>query len=50
MAPPLSDALVAARWLEEDGRSYRLTAAGTRSLRGLGLEKVFNVRWEERTS
>lgn len=46
----LADALVAARWLEEDGRSYRLTAAGTRSLRGLGIEKVFNVRWEERTS
>src|SRR5687768_14605388 len=34
----LADALVAARWLEEDGRSYRLTAAGTRSLRGLGID------------
>ena len=27
----LADVLVAARWLEEDGPSYRLTAAGTRS-------------------
>jgi DNA-binding transcriptional ArsR family regulator len=34
----LADALVAARWLEEDGRSYRLTTAGTRSLRGLGID------------
>ena len=34
----LADALVAARWLEEDGRRYRLTAAGTRSLRGLGID------------
>jgi DNA-binding transcriptional ArsR family regulator len=34
----LADALVAERWLEEDGRSYRLTASGTRSLRGLGID------------
>jgi len=34
----LADALVAERWLEEDGRSYRLTPAGTRALRGLGID------------
>ena len=34
----LADALVAARWLEEDGRLYRLTSAGTEALRGLGIE------------
>ncbi len=55
----LADALVAQRWMEEDGRSYRLTPTGTRSLRALGivavtsagraqLTKVFNMRWEER--
>lgn len=34
----LADALVAARWLEEDGRLYRLTPSGTEALRGLGIE------------
>jgi DNA-binding transcriptional ArsR family regulator len=34
----LADALIAARWLEEDGRSYRLTPAGMQSLRALGIE------------
>lgn len=33
----LADALVAARWLEEDGRRYRLTPAGTHALGGLGI-------------
>ncbi len=34
----LADALVAQRWMEEDGRSYRLTPTGTRSLRALGID------------
>jgi DNA-binding transcriptional ArsR family regulator len=34
----LADALVAEGWLEDDGRSYRVTAKGTRSLRELGIE------------
>jgi DNA-binding transcriptional ArsR family regulator len=34
----LADALLAARWLEEDGRAYRITAAGTRRLRALGID------------
>ena len=34
----LADALVAGRWIEEDGRSYRLTPTGTRSLRALGID------------
>jgi len=34
----LADALVAERWLEEDGRSYRLTATGGRALRALGID------------
>jgi hypothetical protein len=34
----LADALVADRWMEEDGRSYRLTPTGTRTLRALGIE------------
>src|SRR6266702_7239928 len=34
----LADALVAEGWLEEDGRSYRLTPTGARSLRALGIE------------
>ncbi len=33
----LADALVAERWLEEDGRTYRLTSDGLRALRGLGI-------------
>ena len=36
----LADALIAARWLEDDGRRYRLTPTGTRSLRALGIEVV----------
>ena len=36
----LADALIAGRWLEDDGRSYRLTRTGTRSLRALGIEVV----------
>jgi hypothetical protein len=34
----LADALVAEQWLEEDGRSYRVTPAGRHGLRGLGIE------------
>ena len=34
----LADALVAECWLEDDGRGYRLTAKGTRTLRALGIE------------
>jgi DNA-binding transcriptional ArsR family regulator len=34
----LADALVAERWLEEDGRGYRVTPKGARSLRALGIE------------
>ena len=34
----LADALIAARWLEEDGRAYRLTPEGQRSLHGLGVD------------
>src|SRR5206468_793263 len=34
----LADALLAERWMEEDGRSYRLTPSGTRSLRALGID------------
>lgn len=34
----LADALVAERWLEEDGRCYRLTAAGRRALGALGID------------
>ena len=36
----LADALIAERWLEDDGRRYRLTPTGTRSLRALGIEVV----------
>ena|SRR5712691_3267051 len=34
----LADALVAERWLEDDGRGYRVTTKGERSLRALGIE------------
>jgi hypothetical protein len=34
----LADALIAARWREEDGRSYRLTPIGARALRALGVD------------
>ena len=34
----LADALLAERWMEEDGRSYRLTPSGTRALRALGID------------
>jgi DNA-binding transcriptional ArsR family regulator len=33
----LADALVAAGWLDDDGRAYRLTPTGTGSLRALGI-------------
>ncbi|HEV8153351.1 MAG TPA: metalloregulator ArsR/SmtB family transcription factor [Solirubrobacteraceae bacterium] len=36
----LADALIAERWLEDDGRCYRLTPAGTRSLHALGIDVV----------
>ena len=36
----LADALIAERWLEDDGRCYRLTPTGTRSLRALGIGVV----------
>jgi len=36
----LADALVAERWLEDDGRGYRLTPSGTRSLRALGIDAI----------
>ena len=34
----VADALIAERWMEEDGSTYRLTPTGTRSLRSLGIE------------
>ena len=34
----LADALVAARWIEEDGRHYRITPSGIRALRALGID------------
>jgi DNA-binding transcriptional ArsR family regulator len=34
----LADALVAARWIEEDGRHYRVTPDGLRALRALGID------------
>ena len=36
----LADALLAQRWLEDDGRRYRVTPTGTRSLRALGIDVV----------
>jgi DNA-binding transcriptional ArsR family regulator len=36
----LADALIRKRWLEDDGRGYRLTPTGTRSLRALGIDVV----------
>jgi DNA-binding transcriptional ArsR family regulator len=36
----LADALIAEHWLEDDGRCYRLTPAGTRSLCALGIDVV----------
>jgi len=36
----LADALIAERWLEDDGRRYRLTPIGTRSLRALRIDAV----------
>lgn len=37
----LADALVAAGWLEDDGRDYRLTPTGSSSLRALGIDPPF---------
>jgi len=34
----LADALVAERWLEDDGRGYQVTPLGARSLRALGID------------
>lgn len=34
----LADALVAERWLEDDGRAYRVTPAGARGLHALGID------------
>jgi DNA-binding transcriptional ArsR family regulator len=34
----LADALVAERWLEDDGRGYLVTPLGARSLRALGID------------
>lgn len=34
----LADALLAERWIEDDGQRYRVTPAGTRSLRAIGIE------------
>ena len=36
----LADALIARRWLEDDGHRYRLTPTGVRSLRAIGVELV----------
>ena len=36
----LADALIAQRWLEDDGHRYRLTPTGARSLRAIGIEVV----------
>jgi DNA-binding transcriptional ArsR family regulator len=38
LAGRLGVALVAQRWLEDDGHGYRVTPAGARSLHGLGIE------------
>ena len=34
----LADALIAQRWLEDDGHRYRLTPTGARSLRAVGID------------
>jgi len=34
----LADALIAERWLEDDGHRYRVTPSGVRSLRTLGID------------
>ena len=34
----LADALIAQRWLEEDGRCYRVSSAGRQALGALGIE------------
>jgi DNA-binding transcriptional ArsR family regulator len=34
----LADALIAQRWIEDDGHRYRVTPTGVRSLRGLGID------------
>jgi DNA-binding transcriptional ArsR family regulator len=34
----LADALVAARWIEENGRHYRITPSGILALRALGID------------
>ena len=34
----LADALIAQRWIEDDGRSYRVTPTGARSLRAAGID------------
>jgi len=34
----LADALIAQRWLEDDGHRYRVTATGARSLRAVGID------------
>jgi DNA-binding transcriptional ArsR family regulator len=34
----LADAMVAGRWLEDDGRAYQVTPLGARSLRALGID------------
>jgi DNA-binding transcriptional ArsR family regulator len=34
----LADALIAQRWIEDDGHRYRVTPIGARSLRGLGID------------
>jgi DNA-binding transcriptional ArsR family regulator len=34
----LADALIAQRWIEDDGHRYRVTPTGTRSLHALGIE------------
>jgi hypothetical protein len=36
----LADALIARRWLEDDGHRYRLTPTGVRSLRAIGIESI----------
>ena len=36
----LADALVALRWLEDDGHRYRLTPTGVRSLHAIGVDLV----------
>lgn len=34
----LADAMIASRWIEDEGHRYRVTPTGARSLRGIGID------------